>query len=213
MNILITAFEAFNGESVNPAQLATADLPEHIEHHPIDVLVIPTSFKDSVVVIKSQLAKKTYDVVIAVGQAGGRSAITPERIAINIDDAVIPDNTGEQPINQPIQPKGPAAYFSDLPVKRMVQHLREAGTPSELSNTAGTFVCNHVMYQLAHLAKTSYPNMRTGFIHLPYATEQVQGREKVPAMPVSTMTRGLMLAIQTAIQFSEDSDGVLGTLS
>ncbi|REI05418.1 pyroglutamyl-peptidase I [Staphylococcus felis] len=211
MNILVTGFDPFGGESVNPALEAVKQLPSNIGEHQIDTLEIPTVFHQSIEVIKMQLAQKYYDIVIAVGQAGGRSEITPERVAINIDDARIADNQGQQPIDQPIQLEGAPAYFTRLPVKRMVEEMKKNGIPASLSNSAGTFVCNHIMYQLAYLADTIYPTLKTGFIHVPFAPDQVLDKPGKPSMSIPLMTKGLEIAIQTCIDHDTDIHAALGT--
>ncbi|MBI5974591.1 pyroglutamyl-peptidase I [Staphylococcus canis] len=211
MNILITGFDPFGGEKVNPALEAVKTLPSEIKGHQIDKLEIPTVFNDSIEVIKSQLEKKTYDIIIAVGQAGGRYEITPERVAINVDDARIPDNQGNQPIDQRIQDDGAPAYFTNLPVKRMVEAMRNAQVPASLSNSAGTFVCNHIMYQLAYLAAHLDHPVKTGFIHVPFAPEQVVDKPNQPSMAIEVMTKGLRIAIETSIEYDGDVEAVLGT--
>ncbi|MFT2204512.1 pyroglutamyl-peptidase I [Staphylococcus chromogenes] len=211
MNILVTGFDPFGGEKVNPAFEAVKGLPSEIKGHPIDILEIPTVFGKSIDVIKEQFKTKTYDMVIAVGQAGGRYEMTPERVAINIDDARIPDNDNQQPIDQPIQKEGSEAYFTTLPVKRMVEAMKKEGVPANLSNSAGTFVCNHIMYQLLYLAATSYPGLKTGFIHVPFAPEQVIEKPNQPSMSIETMTKGLKIAIQTCIENDTDIKAILGT--
>ena len=143
-----------------------------IDEHIISKLEIPTVFHESKDVIDKELSKGDYDVVLSIGQAGGRYDLTPERVGINIDDARIPDNKGNQPIDVAIQEDG-APYFSNLPVKTMTEAIKAAGVPASLSNTAGTFVCNHVLYQLGYLADKSYPGLLFGFIHVPYIPEQV----------------------------------------
>lgn len=211
MKVLVTGFDPFDGETVNPAWEAVKHLPSNIEGHGIDKLEIPTVFDESIEVIKAHLAKHHYDIVIAVGQAGGRYGITPERVAININDARIPDNQKQQPIDVPIQKDGAAAYFSKLPVKRMVEAIRDCDIPASLSNSAGTFVCNHIIYQLAYLAETTYPQLKTGFIHVPFAPKQVVDKPDKPSMSVALMTKGLEAAIKVCLKFDEDNNIALGS--
>ena len=136
------------------------------------------------------------DAVVSLGQAGGRKAVTPERIAINLMDARIPDNEGQQPAEQPIEPGGPDGCFSTLPVSAMAQAIREAGLPGEVSNTAGTFVCNQVMYRvLRHAAKTM-PDTRCGFIHVPYLPEQAEGKPGTPSLSLPEIVRALTAALE-----------------
>jgi pyroglutamyl-peptidase len=140
-------------------------------------------------------------LVICVGQAGGRAAITPERVAINVDDARIPDNAGAQPVDRPVVRGGPAAYFSTLPVKAIVAALRAAGLPSEVSQTAGTFVCNHVFYGLMH-ALRKRKDLRGGFIHVPFLPEQAQKGQA--SLPLEDMVYGVALAVETALRRKKD---------
>ena len=173
MNILVTAFDPFGKEKTNPALEAVKLLPETIGEHTITKLEIPTVFNESVEAIKQQLKIETYDAVLAIGQAGGRFDLTPERVGINVDDARIADNKGNQPIDEVIQEDGAPAYFSNMPVKRLTQAIKDAGVPASLSNTAGTFVCNHVLYQLGYLHATTFPYIQFGFIHVPFIPEPV----------------------------------------
>ncbi|MCI2947041.1 pyroglutamyl-peptidase I [Staphylococcus caledonicus] len=209
MKILVTAFEPFGGEVINPALEAVKRLNDTIGEHDITKLEIPTVFHDSIEAIHTMLAQGNYDAVLAVGQAGGRSALTPERVGINIDDARIPDNKGQQPIDIPIQPNGASAYFSNMPVKKMTEAIKQAGVPASLSNTAGTFVCNHILYQLGYLAEQSYPNLLFGFIHVPFIPEQVTTKPETPSMSIEMMTKGLTAAIK-AISYEDDIKVALG---
>ncbi|GGI43373.1 pyroglutamyl-peptidase I [Mammaliicoccus stepanovicii] len=211
MRILITGFDPFGGEKVNPALQAVEGLPQNINGHQIDTLEIPTVFYKSMEVVKAQLELEKYDMVIAIGQAGGRYQMTPERVAINVDDARIKDNEGNQPIDIAIQEDGKPAYFSQLPVKRMVEYMRASGVPAGLSNSAGTFVCNHIMYQLAYLADKSYPGLKTGFIHVPFAPEQVIDKPDKPSMNVDLMTKGLIAAIKACLEHDTDVKSAFGS--
>ena len=144
-------------------------------------------------------------MVLCIGQAGGRASLTPERVAINQDDARIPDNQGNQPIDTPIRLDGEAAYFSTLPIKAMVQAIKEEGLPASVSNTAGTFVCNHLMYQALYLADKKFPHMRAGFMHIPYMTEQVVNKPNTASMCLRDIVRGIEAAI-VAIVDHKDKD-------
>ena len=170
MKILVTGFDPFGGEKVNPALEAVKSLPYEINGAELHWAVIPTVFYKSAEVLEAEIVRYQPDVVLCIGQAGGRAGLTPERVAINQDDARIPDNQGNQPIDTPIRLDGEAAYFSTLPIKAMVQAIKEVGLPATVSNTAGTFVCNHLMYQALYLADKKFPNMRAGFMHIPYMT-------------------------------------------
>ena len=163
MKLLLTAFDPFGGETLNPALEAVRQVKPRIGSVEIVKLEVPTVFGKSVDTVAAAIRRETTEAVLCIGQAGGRRGLTPERVAINIDDARIPDNEGNQPIDRPIVAGGQAAYFSTLPVKAMVQAIRDAGVPADLSNTAGTFVCNHLLYGVLHLLATEYPGVRGGF--------------------------------------------------
>ncbi|MDK9866856.1 MULTISPECIES: pyroglutamyl-peptidase I [Staphylococcus] len=210
MNILVTGFDPFGGERINPALEAVKLLPDEIEGHKIDKLEIPTVFHKSKEVVVEQLRQKEYDIVLAIGQAGGRFELTPERVGINIDDARIPDNEGNQPIDEAIQTTGASAYFSNLPVKRMTEAIKSQGVPARLSNTAGTFVCNHILYQLGYLQATQFPNIKFGFIHVPFIPEQVTDKPEKPSMSIQTIAKGLKAALEAVIESDEDIKVVLG---
>lgn len=196
--ILLTGFTPFGGESINPALEAVKLVSAPSPAVNIIPLEVPTSFCRSEETVISAIKKYRPDVVICVGQAGGRSAVTPERVAINIDDAGIPDNDGVQPVDTPIASDGPAAYFSTLPINSIVQAIRTAGIPAEVSNSAGTYVCNHLMYCVLHYAALNCPEMRAGFIHVPYIPEQTVGKE-APSMPLEQIAAALEAAITTVI--------------
>lgn len=191
--ILLTAFEPFGGEVLNPALeiakiLATRSLDVEIR-----TATVPVTFRDAAQTVLDALSRESFDAVVMLGQAGGRNTVTVERIAINIDDARIPDNIGHQPIDHLILPDGPAAIFATLPIKKMVSAMQEAGVPASVSNSAGTFVCNHLMYRvLHHLCESGIP---AGFVHVPYLPEQVAGKPDIPSMPLSDMVKGIEAAL------------------
>lgn len=199
MKLLITGFDPFGGEKTNPAIEAVKRLPAAIAGATVVPLEIPTVFGTCAEVVRQAIITERPDVVLSVGQADGRSALTPERIAINLDDGRIPDNAGFQPVDQPIQPNGPAAYFTQLPVKAMAQAIRQAGLPSHVSTTAGTYVCNHIMYQVQHLRATEFPQLQAGFIHIPFLPEQVVQRSGVPSLSLTDDVRGLTAAIRAIV--------------
>ena len=199
MKLLITGFDPFGGEKTNPAIEAVKRLPAAIAGATVVPLEIPTVFGTCAEVVRQAIITERPDVVLSVGQAGGRSALTPERIAINLDDGRIPDNAGFQPVDQPIQPNGPAAYFTQLPVKAMAQAIHQAGLPSHVSTTAGTYVCNHIMYQVQHLRATEFPQLQAGFIHIPFLPEQVVQRSGVPSLSLTDDVRGLTAAIRAIV--------------
>lgn len=204
MKVLITGFDPFGGESINPALEAVMALPDTIGDIEIVKLEIPTVFGKSLAKIKEAIKLNQPDVVISVGQAGGRFGITPERVAINVDDARIKDNEGNEPIDVKVAQDGPAAYFSNLPIKAMTQAMVKAGIPASVSNSAGTFVCNHVMYGVLHMIHTEFPNIRGGFIHVPYIPAQVTSKPNMPSMSQADITKGLALCIQAAKDHTED---------
>ena len=200
MKILVTGFDPFGGETVNPAYEAVKLLPDTIAGAQIIKLQVPTRFALSGTVLEAAVNEHRPDAVICVGQAGGRSAITPERVAINLADASIPDNAGE-----PIRKDGAPAYFTSLPVKAIVQKMRAAGIPAALSYTAGSFVCNSLMYTLLYLIDRQYPAMRGGFIHVPYAMEQAVSKPLgTPSMELHQIARGLALAVEAVVENERD---------
>ena len=203
MKLLLTAFEPFGGADMNPAQEAVRLVPERIGDVDIVKMDVPVVFGRAIDAVAAAVEREKPDAVLCIGQAGGRAALTPERVAITVDDASIPDNAGAQPIDRPIVPGGPAAYFSTLPVKAMVAAIRQAGLPASLSNTAGTFVCNHLMYGVLHLLATRCPGVRGGFMHVPFAPQQVTDRP-APAMSVEDIARGITAAVEAIAAHGED---------
>ena len=212
MKILITGFDPFGGESINPALEAVKKLPDTILGQEVIKIEIPTVFRKAVEKIEENIEKHNPDVVISVGQAGGRFGVTPERVAINIDDARIQDNEGNQPIDIAIYEDGENAYFTNLPIKAMVKEMNDNGIPASVSNTAGTFVCNHVMYGILYLIDKKYPNMRGGFIHVPYIPSQVTTKPNMPSMSADDITKGLELSIKAIIENSSDIKTIGGTI-
>lgn len=214
MKILITAFDPFGGDIVNPALEAVKLMKDQIEGAEIVKLEIPTVFHKSIDKIKEAILSEKPDVVLSVGQAGGRFEVTPERVAINVDDARIADNEGNQPLDRAIFEDGEPAYFATLPVKAMVQAIRAIGLPSSLSNTAGTFVCNHVMYGvLYHISKMG-KDIRAGFIHVPFTPEQVANRPApAPCLSAVDISRALEAAVAAIVQNEKDIVAVGGKIS
>ena len=201
---LVTGFDAFGGETMNPALEAVRRLPARIDDIRIVTRELPTVFGRSRAVLRAAMLEIRPDIVLCVGQAGGRSELSLERVAINVDDARIPDNAGQQPIDEPIEPDGPAAYFSTLPVKAAVHALRAAGLPAGVSQTAGTFVCNHIFYGLMHSLATEFPGARGGFLHIPYLPDQAANHPGQPSMAVDLVTRGLGIVLQTTVATMTD---------
>lgn len=200
MKILVTGFDPFGGDKINPAIEAVKQLPNKIRGAEIVKLEIPTVFYKSAEVVKKAIKEYKPDYVLSIGQAGGRSALTPERVAININDGRIPDNEGYQPLGEPIQKDGETAYFTQLPIKAMVKAIREVGIPAEVSNTAGTYVCNHIMYQVQYMRNKEFPNIKAGFIHIPFLPEQVVNRPSMPSMSLDDIVKGLTAAIGAIVK-------------
>ncbi|MCP4955326.1 pyroglutamyl-peptidase I [Photobacterium aquimaris] len=208
--ILITGFEPFGGAAINPA-LEAVKLLEGVALNNGEIVIcqVPvTRFKAIDAVIEA-IKYHQPDYVITVGQAGGRAAITPERVAINIDDFRIADNEGNQPIDQPIVVDGPDGYFSTLPIKAMTQALQQAGIPCQVSNTAGTFVCNHLFYGVQHYLRDT--RIAHGFIHIPLLPEQAALTEQ-PSMSLAMIAEGLKVAAQAVIDNEQDIQLTGGTI-
>ncbi len=204
MNVLITGFDPFGGEPINPAWEAVKAMKDEIAGAKITKMQIPTVVDKSIAKVHEKMQEIHPDIVISSGQAGGRFGVTPERIAINITDARIPDNEGNQPIDVPIFEDGDTAYFSNLPVKAMVQEIKKAGYPASLSNTAGTYICNHVMYGILYYIQKEFPNVRGGFIHVPYAVSQVVDKPEAPSMSIADITAALEAAVRAAVENEKD---------
>ena len=186
--LLITGFDPFGGAAVNPSWMAVERLPDRAGEWELCKLEIPTVYGVAAQNVLQKAAAFCPDVIICVGQAGGRAAVTPERIGVNIRDARICDNAGNQPHGEFVDAHGPAAYFATVPVEKMAQAIRDAGIDATVSNSAGAFVCNDVLYSLLHhYAGTA---VRVGFIHVPYVPEQGN-----PNMPLQTITAALEAAI------------------
>lgn len=186
--LLITGFDSFGENTVNPSWEAVRNLPEQVGEYMLCKLQIPTIFGKAADIILEKAEEFQPDLILCIGLAGGRDAVTPERIAVNIRDARIPDNAGNQPNGDPVAPDGPAAYFTTVPVVQMSAAIRAAGIPSAVSNSAGAFVCNDVLYALLH--RFSGTETRVGFIHVPYLPQQ-----GTPSMTLENITQALICAI------------------
>ena len=198
MKILLCAFDPFGGESINPALEAVKKVS--FDGAFVEKLEVPTVFYKSVKVVNAKIDEIRPDAVIMIGQAGGRDKITPERVAINISDAKIEDNEGNRPIDEPIEQGAPTAYFSTLPIKKIVCELENENIPSAISNTAGTFVCNHLMYGvLHHIASCGYKTL-AGFVHIPYLPEQTVEKENMPSLPLEVSVRGIELMLKVVAE-------------
>ncbi len=210
-NVLLTGFEPFDGQAINPSEEIAREINDAtIARHRVVGALLPCVFGAALKELKHQLKLHDPAVVICLGQAGGRSEITPERVAINVDDARIADNAGQQPVDRPVVKDGPAAYFSTLPIKAIVQELRKHDIPAAVSQTAGTFVCNHVFYGLMHELTLHRPGVRGGFIHVPFVPEQMKDQ---PSLPFETMTAGIRLAITAAVEYRRDLKVAAGATS
>ena len=203
MKILISGFDPFGGEAVNPAWEAVRRLPDEIAGARIVKQQIPTVFDRSIEAVRAAMEEHHPDAVVCVGLAAGRFGITPERVAINIDDARIPDNERNRPIDTPIFADGAPAYFATLPIKAMTQKIREAGLPAGVSNTAGTFVCNHLMYGLLYTLEKRFPGTRGGFMHVPFIPSQTVG-SAAPSMRKEEIARGIEAAIAAIAEYRTD---------
>jgi pyroglutamyl-peptidase len=217
LKVLLTGFEPFGGEAVNPsAQIAQALHGQVLQaggtQARVEAVVLPCVFGAALQALEAALQQHRPQLVLALGQAAGRCELTPERVAINVDDARIADNAGAQPVDRPVVPGGPAAYFSTLPIKAMVAALRAAGVPASVSQTAGTFVCNHVFYGLMH-ALREHPGVRGGFMHVPLLPEQAARTSGQPSLPLALQTEGVRLALQTALAHTQDLRVAGGSVS
>ena len=211
MKVLVTGFDPFGGEKVNPAYEAVKLLPDTIAGAEIIKIEIPTVFTRSAEVLEEAIQKYRPDVVLDVGQAGGRSCMTVEKVAINLKEARIPDNDGEQPIDEPIREDGETAYFSTLPVKAMVENMRAHGIPAHISYTAGTYVCNCIMYNALYLAAKKYLGVRAGFIHVPFENGQVVDKANgTPFMSLEMIAKGLEYGIEAAVTTTDDVQKAMG---
>lgn len=205
MKILLSAFDPFGGDLINPALESVKQIPGQIDNIEIIKVEVPTVFRKSIATVQSAIEKERPDAVLCIGQAGGRYELTPERVAINIDDARIQDNEGNQPIDQPIFTDGAPAYFSTLPIKAMVQRIRAAGIPASVSNTAGTFVCNHLMYGVLYTLARHYPHIRGGFMHVPFVPSQVVNRPcPAPCLSIPDIASGIQAALLAIAENEKD---------
>ena len=210
--VLVTGFEPFGGESSNPSWEICRLLPRMIGHTRIETCRVPCEFRRAIEVVAAAIERERPRIVLCLGQAGGRERLSVERIGINVEDARIPDNAGEQPVDEPIAASGPAGYFATVPVKAMVRAMREAGVPAEVSNTAGTYVCNHLLYGVLHYLAASGSTARAGFVHVPWSEAQALGKPGVPSMAIATMARGIEAGIVAALEHRVDPRIAEGTL-
>ncbi|UNS96822.1 pyroglutamyl-peptidase I [Streptomyces tubbatahanensis] len=208
VNVLVTGFAPFDGEEVNPswqaAELLAADPPPGVRVRAVRIsCVFGTALEELRAAVED--AGADLDLVVCLGQAGGRTDLTVERVALNVDDARIPDNAGRRPVDEPVVAGGPAAYFSTLPLKACVAAARDAGVPASVSQTAGTFVCNHLFYGLAHLLATEHSSVRGGFVHVPYTPRQAAAHTPTPpSLSVRDAAHGLAAMVATAAHTTVD---------
>jgi pyroglutamyl-peptidase len=230
LNVLLAGFEPFDKDPLNPSWEVARALDGWQPATPapaggactVRAVQLPCVFGDAITRLQQALAQWQPALVICLGLAGGRTEITPERVAINVDDARIPDNAGRQPVDTAVHPGAPAAYFSTLPIKAMVRDMRAHGVPAAVSNTAGTFVCNHIFYALMHHLATQVGSgavagavagaVRGGFIHVPALPELAALHPGMPSMALATQVRGLQVAIETALAVQADVREVGGAL-
>jgi pyroglutamyl-peptidase len=202
MTVLLTGFEPFGGSATNPSWEAVSLVAARRDD--VVAVELPCAFGASLPALRAAIERHRPEVVVCVGQAGGRADVTPERVAINLVDARIPDNAGAQPVDVPVVEAGPAAYFTSLPVKAAVAAIRAADVPGSVSHTAGTYVCNQVFYGLMHLLST-LPDVRGGFVHVPYSPEQVAASGKAaPSLGVDRIADALEVLVDTASKTTED---------
>jgi pyroglutamyl-peptidase len=210
--ILVTGFDPFGGERLNPSWEVCNRLPRTIAGHRVETCRVPCEFRRAIEVVAEAIERHRPGIVICLGQAGGRTHMSVERVAINVDDARLNDNAGAQPLDEPIAANGPAAYFATVPIKAMAQAMRKAGAPAEVSNTAGTYVCNHLMYGVLHFLAGSGREARAGFIHVPYAEEQVVDTPDRPSLALATMVKGVEAAVAAAVTHTHDIAAAEGKL-
>lgn len=204
MKILLTAFDPFGGKKINPALEAVKLVKAEDLTAELIKLEVPTVFHKSIKTVQEAMRKHKPDAVLCVGQAGGRFQLTPERVAINLDDARIPDNEGQQPVDEPIFADGADAYFASLPIKAMVESIKAENLPAAVSNTAGTFVCNHLMYGVLYTIAKEFPQCRGGFIHVPFIPAQVVDKANTPCLSLNDIARGLTASLQAIIAHEHD---------
>jgi pyroglutamyl-peptidase len=213
MKALVTGFEPFGGDKINPSSLATDRLKKRIAGVAVHTAVLPCSYAHSTGMLREAIEDVRPDIVLCVGLAGGRAELCLERVAINVQDARIRDNDGKQPIDKPVVKDGPAAHFATLPIKACVAEMRKAGLPAAVSNTAGTFVCNHIFYSLMDIAAGHPIPMRGGFLHVPYVPEQVARLGTAPSMALDDIVQGIEIIVAVSANRTADIHTAEGRLS
>lgn len=207
MKVLVTGFQPFGGEKINPAYEALRLLPDEIAGAKVIKLEVPVVYKECGNCVGEAIKQHHPDVIINVGQAGGRSCVTVERVAINLAECTMADNAGDKAMGRRIREDGENAYFATIPVKAIVKHVKENGLPCQISYTAGTYVCNYLMYETLYLAKN---NVRAGFIHVPYLTSQVVEKPNMPSMSLSEIAKTLELAVEACVKYDVDIEEEAG---
>jgi pyroglutamyl-peptidase len=207
--ILLTGFQPFDHDTINPSAEAVEALAgSPVAGADIVALILPTTYAGALPALRQAIARHRPDAVLSVGQAGGRPEMSVERVAINVDDARIADNAGVRRVDEPVIAGGPAAYFATVPIKAMVARMRAAGVPAHVSQSAGTFLCNHVFYGASHIAATQAlaggPAMRVGFIHVPFLPEQAARRGGVASLGLAQIVAGLRIAVETLCDGAAD---------
>jgi pyroglutamyl-peptidase len=214
MKALVTGFDAFGGDKVNPSARAVRQLKRKLGGVVIHTAVLPTSYTRSAIALRGAIHEVRPDIVLCVGQAGGRAELCLERVAINVQDARIKDNDGKQPIDRPVVRDGPAAHFATLPIKACVAEMRKVGLPAQVSNTAGTFVCNNVFYALMDMAVRHPIPMRAGFLHVPYLPEQAARLgSAAPSMALEDIVRGIEIVVAVSGARQSDLHTAEGSIS
>ncbi|MNQ84575.1 Pyrrolidone-carboxylate peptidase [compost metagenome] len=203
--VLITGIEPFDGETLNPSWEAARRLDgQTVAGARLAARQLPCVIGKVVGVLRQAIEDIRPDLVICLGQAGGRSDLSVERVAINVVDARIPDNEGRQPIDEPVVEGGPAAYFSTLPIKAIVRDLRAGGVPASVSLTAGTYNCNTIFYGLAHCIATERPGLRGGFVHVPYLPEMAARHPGQPSLALDVLVHGVKIIVATSLAVTQD---------
>ena len=209
--VLITGFDPFGGETINPAYEAVKLLPDEIAGAKIIKKEIPTVFQKGPDAVYEEIQSSKPDYVLCIGQAGGRSQVTPEWVGINFRNARIADNEGNQPLQTSVVENGPEAYFTMLPVFRMVEKMKENGIPASVSCTAGTYVCNDVMYSVLHYCHTEFKGVKGGFMHVPFATEQTVNQPAgTPGMNLKDIAKAIELSVEAMLESDTDIKVVSG---
>ncbi|WP_186323337.1 pyroglutamyl-peptidase I [Paenibacillus xylanexedens] len=203
LKILISGFEPFGGDAVNPtSELMEALTQEKVEGVELKTVLLPVHFDECADLLIAEMQAYKPDVVIACGLAKGRTAITPERIAVNVKDippSSYADNQGQRPVDEPIREGSPDGLFSTLPIRSMVNDLTAAGIPAAVSNTAGTYICNNTMYRVLDWIRLEQLPIRAGFVHFPASTEMAVLQPAVPSLPIGMMLDGLWVMIRTVV--------------